>query len=292
MTTTITTRWTGLVTATSSIVHGGHSAGTTTLLRREQMITPAGELVEVPVISGNALRGRLRRIGEELLRDTLDYEGNLPLAAAHALRGGGALAKTSGEPLSGQRLRRVRELVPLIAAFGAASSGRIIDGSLMVGRLIPHLAQTEHLTGHPGPDVFTATQLETYTRLDETQSAGFAAMTTPTTGSGQVDLDALRALNEATGPAVFHVESFPAGTRFSTWIHLDRATPLTTAFLQDVLEEFAASGVLGGRRGIGHGRTRTVWERTPTPAAGQLVDWRAHLVERRDEVLAAIATLT
>ncbi len=290
MNTTVTTRWSGLVTATSSIVHGGHAAGTTTLLRREQMITPDGELVEIPVISGNALRGRLRRIGEELLRDTLGYEGTLPLAAAHALRGGGALAKTSGEPLSGQRLRRVRELIPLIAAFGAASSGRIIDGSLMVGRLIPHLAQTEHLTGRPGPDVFTATQLETYTRLDEAQSAGFAAMTTPTTPGGQIDLTALAALAEATGPAVFHVESFPAGTRFSTWVHLDRATPATTAFIQDVLDEFATSGVLGGRRGIGHGHTHTTWERTSPPV--QVVDWRQDLLDRRDEVLAAIATLT
>lgn len=278
---TTTTRWSGTLTATSSIVHGGYSAGTKTLLRREQMITPDGELVEIPVISGNSLRGRLRRIGEELLRDTLEYEGDLPLAAAHALRGGGALAKVTGEPLSGARLQRLRAHVPLIAAFGAAAGGRIIDGSLMVGRVIPHLAQTSHLTGVDGPDVFSATQLETYTRLDEGSTAGFAPL---------LPIDGPAA--QTPGSMVFHIETFPVGTRFSTWVHLDRATDLTTAFVSDVINEFSQRGALGGRRAIGHGQVTATWDRTDRPTPPEPLDWRAHLQERRADVLDAITYLT
>ena len=67
---------------------------------------------------------------------------------------------------------------------------------------------------------------------------------------------------------------------------------MTTAFVADVLDVFARTGVLGGRRGIGHGRTTTEWTHTSHPAPAPEVDWRAALTEHRAEVLAAIATLT
>ena len=104
--------WSGTATARSSISHGGETRGTITLLRRELVCSSSGELVHVPIVSGNTLRGRLRRLGEELLRDAVGYEGLLHPAAAHALRGGGSLAKTSHEPLSGNRLQQLRDLVP------------------------------------------------------------------------------------------------------------------------------------------------------------------------------------
>lgn len=305
---TARTTWAGTLTAVSSIAHGGQSMGTITLLRREAILTPEGTLLHVPLVSGNALRGRLRRIGEQLLRETLRYEGQIPLAAAHALRGGGALAKVSGEPLSGARLATVRALVPVIAVFGAAAGGRVIDGALSVGRLMPHLAQTEHVTGNPGPDAFTATQLETYTRLGEATTTGFAAATTtPLDQNGRVDLPALTAETgdltsvgaagggdgaKGGGPMLFRVETFPAGTRFASWIRLEHPTPVMAAFTADVLAEFAAAGTLGGRGGVGHGQVRAHWTRTDHPAAPPAVDWRAQLASRREEALAAIAALT
>lgn len=57
--------------------------GTTSLLRREKTLQENGSLVDVPIIAGNTLRGRLRRAGEDLLRGELGYDHELPLAAAH-----------------------------------------------------------------------------------------------------------------------------------------------------------------------------------------------------------------
>jgi CRISPR type IV-associated protein Csf2 len=158
--------WTGTLTAVSSIVHGGDTRGTITLLHREVVVQPDGRPVFVPVISGNAFRGRLRRIGEELLRDTLRYEGELPLSVAHALRGGGALAKTPGTPLSGRRLAALRDLVPHVGVFGCAGGGRIVDGCLQVGKVMPFLAETAHILGddHGQLPSFDSTQLETQQR--------------------------------------------------------------------------------------------------------------------------------
>lgn len=158
-----TVSWTGTLTATSSIAHGGETRGTITLLRREIVVQPDGRPIHVPVISGNSFRGRLRRIGEELLRDTLHYETQLPLTVAHALRGGGSLAKTSGTPLSGQRLHDLRALVPQVGVFGCAGGGRIVDGCLQIGKVVPHVAETTHITGGitQQTPAFDATQIET-----------------------------------------------------------------------------------------------------------------------------------
>ena len=286
-----TTTWAGTLEATSSIVHAGESRGTITLLRREAVITGAGDLVQVPVISGNTLRGRLRRVGEELLREALGYDGAIHPAAAHVLRGGGALAKTSAEPLSGSRLAAVRALVPQVAVFGAAGGGTIIDGCLQVGKVIPHVAETNRITGAGATrSAFSATQLEAYTHARSGESHD-----DPTTTGSEVEPGGVAAGGEATGMArgsgqmLFHVETFPAGTTFSTHITLRRPTELELAFFTEVLATWCADARLGGRLGVGHGRVVAHLVADPPPQVS--LDWRAHLTGRREQVLDAIASL-
>lgn len=287
MTSTVTITWAGTITAASSIAHGGETRGTITLLRREIIIQPDGRPVYVPVISGNAFRGRLRRVGEELTRDLLRYEGLLGLAAAHALRGGGALAKTSAEPLSGRRLQQLRGLVPQVGVFGCAAGGRIIDGCLQVGKVLPYVAECAHLI--PGaaaaPTAFAATQIETFTRRDDSDCHAFASVA----GAAPAAAEA------GDGPGqlmMFRVETFPAGTRFSTWLRLTRATPLEAAFFADVLAAFARDGRLGGRAATGHGQVSCELSVTGGAWPAEPADWRGHLSAHRDQALAALDALT
>lgn len=290
-----TITWSGTATALSSIAHGGDTRGTITLLRRELVRQPDGRLVHVPIISGNAFRGRLRRIGEELLRDTLRYDNEIPLAAAHALRGGGALAKVSAAPLSGRRLQQLRELVPHIGVFGCAGGGRIIDGCLQVGKLVPHVRETVHITGRDSVDVaaFDATQLETYVRHDDTDAHDFtdaiAVHRMPVDSSGEPMLEELPTADSRH--IVFRVETFPSGTTLSTWLRLERATDLEASFFTDVLAAFTAGGRIGGRGGTGHGQLQLTLTATATSVATG-VDWRAHLVGNRDATIAALHALT
>lgn len=323
----VTITWRGTATATASIAHGGETRGTITLLRRELILAPDGTRVHVPIISGNSFRGLLRRTGEELLRDTLNYEGELPLAAAHALRAGGSLAKTGKEPLSGRRLATLRSLVPHIGVFGCAGGGRIIDGCLQVGKVIPHLVETTHLITPAPPagrhlaTAFEATQIETYVRQDDADTHAFTALTSrPPTGSGsgspgpllnpvdpatgELTDDALAELTpsaaaDAQDPTtrsllmLYRIETFPAGTQFATWLRLGHATDLEAAFFADVLEAYTANARLGGRGAIGHGTIRLD---LTTSAAGEedprdRVDWRAHLREHREDAMTALGTL-
>lgn len=289
-----TTRWDGTLTATSSVSHASDTRGTITLLRRELIAQPDGRLVHVPIVSGNTLRGRLRRVGEELLRDVLAYEGKLAPAAAHALRGGGSLAKTSHEPLSGSRLARLRELVPQIGVFGAAGGGTIIDGALAVGKVVPHVLETNHITGAGATvSAFSATQIEAYTRQDDAGSHDFFGCL-PTAGL-LFDADGHPQPTPKAGASQqmrFNVETFPVGTVFSTWLRLHRPSPLELAFFLDVLDNFTRDARLGGRIAIGHGQVRVNLTPDPTPPAAGLPDWRADVAARADEALEALAGLT
>jgi len=269
--------WWGTVTAISSIHHGGQTRGTVTTLRREVIVQPDGSGVEVPVVSGNTFRGRLRRIGEELLRETLRYEGRVPAAVAHVLRGGGSLTKTGREPLSGSRLAVLRELVPQLAIFGGAGGGSIIDGALVVHKVIPHVIETNHVTGAASRrSVSALTQLESYARQDDRGSRGFDEIGAGEDGVGGQQMR-------------FELETFPAGTVFSTGVQLRGPSALELSFFHDVLAEFAARGHLGGRVGVGHGRVRV--DLVCNRDLAELVDWRHTVGARRDEAIEALEDL-
>lgn len=278
------TSWSIELVARSSIAHGGETRGTIGLLRREMLITATGEALQIPIISGNSLRGRLRRIGEELIRDELGYAGQISAAAAHALRGGGALTKTNAEPLSGSRLAELRTLVPLIGIFGTAAAGCIIDGALSVGKVIPHVAETAHITGVASTtSAFEAVQLETYTRLDDEDSHNFS----PVVATASPDTEG----RSASRQMVFQVETFPIGTTFSTWALLRRPSPVEASLFAQILQVYDQHGTLGGRSAIGHGKVdmtlRLDQGASPDPAL-----WRKHLEEHRAEALAALGTLS
>ncbi|CAM3304982.1 RAMP superfamily CRISPR-associated protein [Tsukamurella hominis] len=275
------------ITAESSIVHRGddfdYGSDTTTLFNRESMITSNGELQMIPVISGSSLRGVLRRISEEMTAEVLRYPGKLPTPAAHLVRNGGRLAKAA-TPLSDERERELRALIPHLALFGGAASARIMSGLLAVEKVLPEVAELEHvLTGRPvrqplqPVDLFMTAEYSTHL-ADARTPSGPAVLT-----------------DEGSPQLRFGFEVMVAGTRLHSRIHLRHATPLQVAYFQSVLAEFAAHGHLGGRRSVGHGQitasiTTTV-RRGALPAPAES-DWTAHLTSHRDAAIAALTALT
>lgn len=303
------------ILARSSIVHREDYAasGTDTfaLFRREKIISASGTDLLVPIISGSSFRGVLRRIGEQLTANILNYEDCLPVPAAHLLSNGGRLAK-SKTPLTDEQERRLKDLIPLIAVFGGAASGRIMSGSLSVGKVLPEIAELAHILprsphGEPRPAALTIAAESTSHLADHRVS---------NSQPPQHDTD------DKTSPlGRFAVETMPAGTRLQSWVRITDATAAQVSFLTDVLSSFAEHGHLGGRIGAGHGRiTATI---TPTVLRGpelsleksktladwaaelavavsigalqslkNRADWAAELADRRDEALQALTNLT
>ncbi|GAA3140531.1 hypothetical protein GCM10020255_017060 [Rhodococcus baikonurensis] len=215
----------------------------------------------------------------------LDYEGTLSLPA-HTLRSGGALRKTKGEPLSGNRLEHARNLIPLIGVFGGNSSSTMIKGRAQIGKVVPRVKETEHIMSRPSKlpllSQFELLGIERYSRFDDSDTADF-----PSTAAAESDAE-----SPATGSHLmrYEVETLPAGTTFESWIRLTRATDLQIAFFTDVLAEFTAAGRLGGRLSIGHGMVRVESTRSTTAGTtASAVDWREHLRSVRDDALEVLA---
>ena len=205
--------------------------------------------------------------------------------------------KPPTNPLSGNRLQRLRALCPQIGVFGAAGGGVIIDGALDVGKLVPHLVETTHITGAAAAtSAFSGTQVESYTRRDDAVLHDFQPVLTAAGDDDQwpeLSFDKVGApvvTARASRQMLYTVETFPAGTRFTTWMRLRRPSPLELAFWVDVLETFTAAACLGGRVAVGHGLVHV--DVRPESALPDLVDWRFVLRSRRDDVLSALRTLT
>lgn len=308
----------GVAVALASISHGGDTAGTVAGLRRERYVQPDGTVAEVPTVSGNALRGILRDHSARLTWQALG-EPVLSLPVFHALWSGGSLAKAgSGRVMSSQQLATLRRLVPHVSLFGAAGGGRIIEGKLAVGKLVPVVTETAHLMPD---DVLTGgersiwehLQIEEYSRQDDAKRPALAAVLGGDTAAAELEGPPL-ALDipepeptgdAAAGPAQqmrYGVETIAAGTRLHWWMALRGVTDLEVATLRRALAEWSADGAhIGGRSATGHGRLRldaTGWTHSaPTLSTGTDLAPDAdnalahHLAGQREAVLEALGWL-
>lgn len=284
-----TVTWEIDIVARSSIVHRDSYSpiGTSTgsVFRTEQVCTADGEIQPMPIVSGSGFRGVLRRIGEQLTAEVLNYEdAGLPIAAAHLLTNGGRLAK-SATPLTDEGERHLKALIPQIAAFGGSGSGRIMEGLLKVGKVVPVVAELVHILERP-----PTTTLPSYVSLITSEAFSHLPDHRPHGAQPPYPDN-----DEKTSPlGRFTVETLPAGTRLETKVRMANATAHQVAFVRDVLDTFADSGHLGGRSAAGHGAVSATI--TPKVKRGQLptkkVNWRAELTKHRDEAMAALSTIT
>lgn len=287
--------WEGVLTATSSISHTGETLGTVSYLRREKILSPEGKIIEIPIISGNSLRGRLRDIAANLW---WHHTGRpqLPLAVANAIWSGGSLTRTSGELLTGKKLWEVENVCPVINIFGAAGGGRLIDGAFNISKVIPLCKETAHLFP---PDTVNETvrtvsfwnllQIEYYTHNNQTYSTvqDNAWQDTPN-----------RKTTKNTPPAQmrYGVETFIPGTKFHLRAHITPGNPYGLSLLADTFREYDRHALLGGKTSIGHGNVTTHWtaqpEWFPHPRHPLFKLWKtattAPLTQTQHEILARL----
>jgi hypothetical protein len=136
------------VRCTGPLHHGafGDDAGNAALFRRERVVGIEG-MPEVPVVSGNAVRGVLRRI---VMRGLLDRCG---ITAEEmeprdyqrlyaAVANGGHLDSSKGTAVDTDYIRALRTALPPVSLFGAAFYSWQLEGNLLSTFLWPHCTET------------------------------------------------------------------------------------------------------------------------------------------------------
>src|SRR5579883_2935407 len=87
-----------LFTLLTPLHHGAGTPGNTSLLRRQAMVAPDGDVAAQPMVSGNSLRHSLRSALAWHLARVLDIEdGGLSKPVVDLLWSGGAITRTGAQ---------------------------------------------------------------------------------------------------------------------------------------------------------------------------------------------------
>lgn len=317
----------GVVTALSSIFHGGgQSFGINAKLRREKFVQPDGTVEEVPVISGNGVRGLLRDLGMGHMCHALGYgesddngrPSGLSLPAFYFLFSGGSLTKVAGRGLDIDRAREIRELIPLVGVFGGAMGNQIMPGKLMVDKMIPICKETAHLLPksvspkHP-QSIWEYLQEEMYTRKDDEKDENKRTLI-----DGRVrellEAEARSKRNEVMQPAtqentgqnqqmMYYVETIAAGTKFFWSVVLNDVTDIEFDAFATCLAAFSSRPYIGAKSGVGLGKVAITFDNWRTidsrmmPVGETAVDaplgniYKAHLATRGHDIRNLLASI-
>lgn len=239
-------------------------------MARRMDILVDGKQVSVPVISGNALRGQLRRHAALSLCDLAELE-SLKTPGYHLLFSGGSLTR-GGEDHAHRidAIKKLTALIPMIDLMGCSLPSEIIPGCLKVDIIWPICRETVNLTG-VGSDIQCDQLVSTvmYTRRD-----------------GGETIIVEREAGDKSNQMIFEGEVIVAGTRLLGGLSISRATPIVAGCLWDAFEAWNREPRLGGMSARGHGLVRCDPEDDSLSQYASL--YRKHVRENKAEIAACL----
>lgn len=248
--------------AKTPVSHGADSnQGTRTALRTEKMAMPSelnADFDDIPVVSGNSLRGQFRDL---LARDFLDMiDVELHDTLSNTFWSGGTPESGSGAAqIRRRRIESVRELIPTLSILGGSIGSSIMDGKLKVGRLVPIGIETQNYTGVESDNsVWDYKDKVFYTRIDDKEGS--------------------RTEDEQKQQMKYEADVLVPGTRFHHQMQLVEANEIETAALARALELFDEEPFIGGMSRVGHGKVEHDYDLPSSDPYLEFVD------ESREEI--------
>lgn len=261
----------GIVTAKTQIAHnGGELNGNQAMFRRMKVVQPGGDYIEIPHISGNSIRGKLRDVGAKQMLDLLGEDGQpkqVKLSTFQLLFSGGTLEKAKkrkqrppqgqdtepgrngGEGADIDKFREMRKNIIHLSLFGGAFNNVILPGKMKINPLIPIAKETTHIipeqfhgesTKH---SVYTYLQLGMYTRKENSQDPEFEPY-----------LKKDESVKFETSQMIYYIESLAAGTPLYWKVVLEDVTPEEFDFIISLIQRFENVPVVGGKSAVGFGQ--------------------------------------
>lgn len=234
----------GRVIALEPISHIGETQSTISNFKREKTLF-RGKIVEIPVISGNALRGVMRRRGAARLLELLKIrKADLGEDVQHALFSGGMLKKgVGGGAIDQNFISELRANLPLMSVWGTTIGQQMIGGKLDMGQLVPISCQTVHRTG-------IESNISVHSLMDEVSQTRRDDMEDKTKGTDEDQKQQMR----------YHIEVIAAGTEFYHYFTLKDCTELERGAFMSTLAQFMKYSKVGGMTGRGFGLIKMDYE--------------------------------
>ena len=228
-------KWSGIITCLSPLSHNDDiNLGTDTKYRRMKMQTQDG-IEDIPIYSGNAYRGILRRIAAADFLEKIEAS-KISDALYYTYFAGGALQKGSSQGgIEVGMKREVRTNIPFLSLFGTAYQNQVMPGKLNVGIGIPISRETEIFTGIQSEKSIWDIMVEIfYTRRDDLEDKE----------------------TEQKEQMKYTVECLSAGTTLQHEFTLDNASDIELSCFGAIMVKLNEDPVLGGKSSVGHGKVR------------------------------------
>jgi len=243
----------GILTALSPVFHGGsEKTGSVVLLNRLKFIVD-GKPTDVPIISGNQIRGRLRRLLTADFLELAGYKMDLGQKSYqklyHTLFAGGVLEAVEEESESAVvdlnlKFRVVKYILPL-RLFGCSYANQMIEGRVLVGHMLPVCRELRDYIGVDSDISFYQLIARAFqTRRDELRVA-----------RAEDEEQAVQALVE--------YECFAPGTKFYHEIRLEASREeelLDLSTLYRAVELWKENPFIGGKSSVGFGKLKIEYE--------------------------------
>lgn len=197
---------------------------------------------EIPVITGNSVRGILRDFGAKKILDV--YGEKVNKEVFNVLFSGGNISGATKNDV--ERARQVREHFPLISLLGGGLGTMMMSGNMLSGFLYPICTETEALTKKESKVSWheLVDEIE-FTRMDDTKDD---------TKEKYIEDVTTEKKAKASTQMRMSVQYMAAGSQFvQEIILLDSATEMEEAVLYSCLLEWFKVHTIGGMRAKGFG---------------------------------------
>jgi hypothetical protein len=236
----------------SPLMHYGDERMGTMQIARCMKFEYDGEFIDIPVYSGNAFRGIMRRIA---MRDFLEKigiaeEGISPklyylLFTGGTLTGGGRFCEI-GEK------REMRRLCPPLSLFGSAIGDQIPEGKMKVGIFKPICKETEDYTGkHSDISFYDMLEEIFYTRRDDLKSTNCDLIQ---------DSEDKKDKKENPVQMKYDMQALSAGAKLISSIVIENSNDIEESCLESIIDKFKEMPYIGGKSATGHGEVEITYE--------------------------------
>lgn len=241
----------GIITALSPIHHGGNEkTGASQLLRRQKFFVD-GRPMELPFVSGNAVRGYLRRLAMQDILQRVDYTlKNTSLY--HALFSGGVLesVKKNAGQLDLEMRKKIQEVLIPVSVYGMSYGNQVLPGKLKVNELLPLCSETKALVPsefqkHCTHEIYSFLDHSFFTRKEEAGVSGLE-----------------KSENDPTVQMKVDIEIFIPGTKFFHGFVLVKGTDLEYSFLGHLIDLWKNLPYIGGKSSSGFGHLSINYDKT------------------------------
>ncbi len=205
------------------------------------LLDNTNEIIHIPVIKGNSLRGQMRDLIMNYALNKVGVErASLNVDLFYILFSGGFLDGMRTD-LDIAKKKELRQTFPPLSIFGSAMGKEMLKGKMIISSARPRIKEIRG----DGFSVYDLTSIVRMTRLDDGKMPN---------GEHWIKEESLSEEEKRTMQMFYDIEVINSGTIMDIVMVLDSDNEIEKACFNKAISLFVDKGTLGGKSSAGFGR--------------------------------------